>query len=92
MEDFNVALQSIFVKNPDREILLKVVGNLKEDNVKTTGDDGVSQAVYYRTGAIENPGEFIDTTQQANAVIVEKGTYHLVFNSVTGTMTIEKTA
>ena len=53
---------------------------------------GVSQAVYYRTGAIENPGEFIDTTQQANAVIVEKGTYHLVFNSVTGTMTIEKTA
>ena len=50
MEEFNVALQSIFVKNPDREILLKVVGNLKEDNVKTTGDDGVSQAVTIKTG------------------------------------------
>lgn len=50
MEEFNVALQSIFVKNPDREILLKVVGNLKEDNVKTTGDDGVSQAVIIKTG------------------------------------------
>lgn len=50
MEDFNVALQSMFVKNSDREILLKVVGNLKEDNVKTTGDDGVSQAVTIKTG------------------------------------------
>ncbi len=50
IEEFNVALQSIFVKNPDREILLKVVGNLKEDNVKTTGDDGVSQAVTIKTG------------------------------------------
>lgn len=50
VEDFNVALQSMFVKNSDREILLKVVGNLKEDNVKTTGDDGVSQAVTIKTG------------------------------------------
>ncbi|MYZ83969.1 hypothetical protein, partial [Ligilactobacillus salivarius] len=49
-EDFNVALQSMFIKNPDREILLKVVGNLKEDNVKVTGDDGVSQAVTIKTG------------------------------------------
>ena len=50
-EDFNVALQSIFVKNPDREILLKVIGNLKEGNVKTTGDDGVSPVTLapYRT-------------------------------------------
>lgn len=50
IEEFNVALQSTFVKNNDREILLKVVGNLKEDNVKTTGDDGVSQAVTIKTG------------------------------------------
>lgn len=49
-EDFNVALQSIFVKTSDREILLKVVGNLKEGNVKVTGDDGVSQAVTIKTG------------------------------------------
>ncbi|OQR07566.1 hypothetical protein B6U46_05740 [Ligilactobacillus salivarius] len=49
-EDFNVALQSMFIKNPDCEILLKVVGNLKEGNVKVTGDDGVSQAVTIKTG------------------------------------------
>lgn len=50
IESFNIALQSQFVKTDDRDILLKVVGNLKEDNVKTTGDDGVSQAVTIKTG------------------------------------------
>lgn len=50
IEEFNVALQSVFAPTADRDILLKVVGNLKEDNVKTTGDDGVSQAVTIKTG------------------------------------------
>ena len=38
IELFNIALQSKFVKTDDRDILLKVVGNLKEDNVRSTGD------------------------------------------------------
>lgn len=50
IEEFNVALQSVFAPTADRDILLKVVGNLKEDNVKTTGDDGISQAVTIKTG------------------------------------------
>ena len=50
IEEFNVALQSVFASTADRDILLKVVGNLKEDNVKTTGDDGISQAVTIKTG------------------------------------------
>lgn len=50
IKEFNVALQSVFAPTADRDILLKVVGNLKEDNVKTTGDDGVSQAVTIKTG------------------------------------------
>lgn len=50
VEEFNIALQSKFVPNDDRNILLKVVGNVSEDNVKTVGDDGVSQAVTINQG------------------------------------------
>lgn len=49
-EEFNIALQSKFVSNEDREILLQVVGNVSEENVKNTGDDGVSQAVTINQG------------------------------------------
>lgn len=49
-EEFNIKLQSIFTDNKDREILLKVVGNISEDAVKTVGDDGVSQAVTINQG------------------------------------------
>lgn len=49
-EAFNVLLQSSFIKNDDTEILLKVVGNLKDEAVKNISDDGVSQAVTIKTG------------------------------------------
>ncbi|MBU9711086.1 hypothetical protein [Evansella tamaricis] len=49
-EDFNIKLQSCFVKNEDRDVMLQVVGNIKEEMVKTVGDDGVSQAVTAKTG------------------------------------------
>ncbi|TCJ05062.1 hypothetical protein [Cytobacillus praedii] len=49
-EDFNIKLQSAFVKNDDRDIMLKVVGNIKEEAVQTVGDDGVSQSVVAKTG------------------------------------------
>lgn len=49
-EEFNIKLQSIFTDNKDRGILLKVVGNISEDAVKTVGDDGVSQAVTINQG------------------------------------------
>ncbi|MFS0766059.1 hypothetical protein [Peribacillus phoenicis] len=50
VEDFNIKLQSTFVKNEDRDIVLQVVGNIKEEDVRTVGDNGVSQAVTARTG------------------------------------------
>lgn len=57
MESFNIALQSKFVDKrtnehemDDRAILLKVVGNTQEENVKTTGDNGVSQAITIKQG------------------------------------------
>lgn len=50
MESFNIALQSKFVPNEHQALLLKVVGNVFEDNVRQTGDDGVSQAVTINKG------------------------------------------
>lgn len=49
-ETFNIKLQSGFVKNQDRDIVLKVVGNIKEEEVKTFGDNGVSQSVTAKVG------------------------------------------
>lgn len=50
VESFNIRQQSCFVENEDRKIILKVVGNIKEEMVQTIGDDGVSQAVTAKTG------------------------------------------
>ncbi|MEK4568741.1 hypothetical protein [Bacillus sp. FSL K6-3458] len=49
-ETFNIKLQSVFVQNEDRDIMLKVVGNIKEEAVQTIGDDGVSQQVVAKAG------------------------------------------
>lgn len=49
-EEFNIKLQSVFTNSKDCELLLKVVGNISEDSVKTVGDDGVSQAVTINQG------------------------------------------
>ncbi|MBC2100605.1 hypothetical protein [Listeria booriae] len=49
-EAFNIKMQSLFLKNNDRDIILQVVGSIKEENVRTVGDDGVSQSVVARAG------------------------------------------
>lgn len=49
-DKFNILLQSSFVQNDDRDILLKVCGNIQESAVKNVGDDGVTQAVTMKTG------------------------------------------
>lgn len=49
-EEFIINFQSKFLKNNDRDILLKVIGNVVEENVKNTGDDGISQSVEIRSG------------------------------------------
>lgn len=49
-EKFNIKLQSCFVKNDDRDVMLKVIGNIKEEDVKTFGDNGVSQSVTAKVG------------------------------------------
>lgn len=49
-EELIIGLQAKFVKNTDRDILLQVAGNVKEENVRNTGDDGISQSVAIKTG------------------------------------------
>ena len=50
VEKFNIMLQSTFVATEDKEIVLKVVGNVTDNVVKDTSDDGISQAVTIKTG------------------------------------------
>ncbi|MBP1044870.1 hypothetical protein I6N96_01160 [Enterococcus sp. BWM-S5] len=60
MEEFNIALQSKFISlleedgdpelKDDRALLLQVVGNVAEKNVKQASDDGVSQAITINQG------------------------------------------
>ncbi|MBC2392236.1 hypothetical protein [Listeria booriae] len=50
MEDFNIKLQSLFLPGTDRAIILQVVGNVKEEDVRSYGDNGVSQSVVASTG------------------------------------------
>lgn len=49
-ERFNIMLQSAFVDNADKSVILKYTGLIQDEAVKTTGDDGVSQAVTIKTG------------------------------------------
>jgi len=49
-EQFNIMLQSSFVEKGDREVLLKYTGLVRDEAVKTTGDDGISQKVTVKTG------------------------------------------
>lgn len=49
-EELIIAFQSKFKKTEDRDLLLKVVGNVQEENVRQTGDTGIAQAVTIKTG------------------------------------------
>lgn len=49
-EQLNIELQSKFKQNTDRDILLQVVGNIKDESVQNTSDDGVSQSVTIKQG------------------------------------------
>ena len=50
-ELLNIALQSQFEKTEDRDILLKFIGNYKEETSNTSTDDGISQTAVIKTGA-----------------------------------------
>lgn len=49
-ERFCIGLQSKFIKNTDRELLLKFAGTVESGTVAKYGDDGVSQKATIKTG------------------------------------------
>lgn len=49
-EEFNIAMQSLFVDTQDRAAVLKIVGNIRQGVVQDTADDGVSQEVTIKAG------------------------------------------
>jgi len=50
VERFNVLLQSCFVENEHRALVLAVVGNIREEQVADFGDNGTSQQVTAKAG------------------------------------------
>lgn len=50
LEEAVIRLKSTFVETETRDELIKLLGNVKEENVKTSSDDGISQTVAAKTG------------------------------------------
>lgn len=50
VEFFNPFLQANFADSPDKASILKLIGNLREEQVTTVQDDGVTQEVLARAG------------------------------------------
>lgn len=50
LETAIIRLKSTFVQTETRDELIKLLGNIKEEAVKTNSDDGVSQTVTAKTG------------------------------------------
>ena len=57
-ESFLIALQSKFIPNDDRELLLKFTGTVENGTVSQYGDDGVTQKATIKTG-ITSKGEAV---------------------------------
>lgn len=50
LEEMNIMLKSTFVETEIRDKLIQLLGNIQEENVQTTTDDGFSQKVVAKTG------------------------------------------
>lgn len=52
IEDFIVGLQTRFAESADRALVMKLLGNVKHETVKTSQDDGITQIVQAKTGVV----------------------------------------
>ena len=52
-ERFIIELQANFAESSDRELLLKVAGNVEQKNDQSFADDGVTQVVTMKTGGAQ---------------------------------------
>ncbi|XPV77962.1 MAG: hypothetical protein ACNI27_08585 [Desulfovibrio sp.] len=51
-DEFNIHLQAAFINDPDthKSQMLSIIGNIREEGIKDTADDGVTQVVTVRQG------------------------------------------
>lgn len=52
-EDFNIMIMTRFEKSEARDLVLKIIGNMHEEQSMQTADDGFSQRITVRTGVIK---------------------------------------
>lgn len=58
VESFSIALQALFVETEPRAGVLKIVGNIREEGIQETSDDGITQSVVVRGGvALGRPAD-----------------------------------
>lgn len=50
IEQFNIMLQTCFIRTSDRDKVLSIVSNISDGHVKSHSDDGVTQTVTVRAG------------------------------------------
>lgn len=50
LETMNIHLKSCFIPADERDTVIAILGNVKEEAVKTSSDDGFSQSVVAKTG------------------------------------------
>lgn len=58
-ENFVIALQSKFVPNEDRNLVLKFAGTVEDGTVAEYGDDGVTQKATIKTGVASKAGAVV---------------------------------
>jgi hypothetical protein len=54
LERFNIALQSVFEDDSERQRVLLVLGTVREEEVRTSTDDGIAQTVVAQAGVVAN--------------------------------------
>lgn len=59
LEKFNIQLQAQFVPNDDSTNVLSIIGNLRNENVKNFGDDGITQMVEVKRGVTVADNEVV---------------------------------
>ncbi len=53
LEEFNIALQSMFVPDDTTTALLRLIGNIKDESVTNFSDDGVTQQITAKVGVTQ---------------------------------------
>lgn len=105
-EFFNIMLQSCFIETEGRDAVLKVVGNIVENDIREYGDDGMTQEVTARVGiakkaaiVVPNPvllqpfRTFIEVDQPESAFVLrlQEGPQAALFEADGGQWKVEAT-